>query len=93
MRSIWTIVLHSALSLVVLAAGLYILFEKKMIISGKLTGHVYEFEYPGNVIIASSFFLVSLFLILVLRENKRVYKVSEWLLISALVLFIIGAFI
>lgn len=93
MRSVWTIILHSIISLIVFLLGLYVLIEKKMIISGKLTGDLYQFDYPGNVIIALSFFIVSAFMVVVLLKGKKTKKIAEWLLITALLLFVVGAFI
>lgn len=91
-HSIKSISLHIFISLVLLVIGLYVLIEKKMVIAGKLTGEVYEFSYPTNIIIAVSFFLESLFTILILVENKKFKKLSEWVLIVALTLFVIGVF-
>jgi len=93
MRSVWIIILHSIISLTVFLLGLYVLIEKKMIISGKLTGDLYQFDYPGNVIIALSFFIVSAFMVVVLLKGKKPRKIAEWLLITALLLFVVGAFI
>ena len=93
MKSPWTIALHGIISVVVLAMGLFVLIEKKMIISGKLSGDLYKFDYPNNIIIAISFFLVSAFVMLVLIESKRMKKINQGLIIAALVLFFIGAFI
>lgn len=93
MRSVWIIILHSIISLTVFLLGLYVLIEKKMIISGKQTGDLYQFDYPGNVIIALSFFIVSAFMVVVLLKGKKPRKIAEWLLITALLLFVVGAFI
>lgn len=64
-----------------------------MIISGKLTGDIHEFDYPNYIIITISFFFGSAFSMLVLVEKKPFKKISEWLLIVALILFVVGVFI
>ncbi len=92
-RSTWVIALHGTISVVVLSMGLYVLTENKMIMLGKLSGGLYKFNFPNNVIIAISFFLVSAFVILVLIESKRMKIINQWLIIVALVLFFIGVFI
>jgi len=92
-RSTWVIALHGTISVVVLSMGLYVLAENKMIMLGKLSGGLYKFNFPNNVIIAISFFLVSAFVILVLIESKRMKIINQWLIIVALVLFFIGVFI
>jgi len=90
MHSRWTIILHSVISLVIFSVGLYVLIEKKMIISGKLTGNLYEYEYPGNIIVALSLLFVSVFVMLVLIKNKRIKIVNEILVLLAIILFFVG---
>lgn len=92
--SFWTIALHSILSLAALSAGVYVLLEKKMLIGGRLIASaVYEFPFPANLVMASSLILLSVFIMLTLYENKAIKKTAEWILIVALVLFFLGAFI
>ena len=94
MPSFWAKVLHSVLSLAVLAVSVYVFIEKKMIIGGRLTpSSVYEFPFPANLIMATSLFFLSLFIILTLIDSKIMKKVCEWLLITALILFFTAAFI
>mgnify|MGYP001040419021 CR=1 FL=1 len=93
MLSRWTIILHSVISFVVLSLGLYVLIEKKMIISGKLTGDLYEYEYPGNILVALSFLFVSAFVMLVLVKDKRIKRINEILILSAMILFFVGTLI
>jgi len=93
MRSPWTIVLHGAIALVLFGLGLFVLIENKMIISGKLSGNLYKLDYPNNILIAVSFFIVSAFTMLVLREGERIKTISQWLIIAALILFLLGAFL
>ena len=93
MPSRWTIILHSVISFVVLSLGLYVLIEKKMIISGKLTGDLYEYEYPGNILVALSFLFVSAFVMLVLVKDKRIKRINEILILSAMILFFVGTLI
>ena len=94
MPSFWTITLHSILSLAALSSGVYVFIEKKLLIGGKLIpGLVYEMPFPSNLIMASSLTLLSMFLMMTLSENKTIKKVSEWVLILAIVLFFVCAFI
>ena len=93
MHSRWTIVLHSIISLAFLSVGLYVLIEKKMIIAGKLTGSFYEYEYPGNIIVSLSFLFVSAFVMLVLVKDKRIKRVNEILVLTAMVLFFVGTIV
>lgn len=90
MHSRGTIIIHSVISLVILSIGMYVLIEKKMIISGKLTGGFYEYEYPGNIIVAMSFLLISAFVMLVLIKDKRIKLVNEILVLFAMILFFVG---
>jgi hypothetical protein len=90
MPSRWTIILHSIISFVILSLGLYVLIEKKMIVSGKLTGDLYEYEYPGNILVALSFLFVSAFVMLVLVKDKRIKRINEILILSAMILFFVG---
>lgn len=93
MHSRWTIILHSVISLAILFVGLYVLIEKKMAISGKLTGNFYEYEYPGNIFVSLSFLFVSAFVMLVLVKDKRIKRVNEVLVLTAMVLFFIGTIV
>lgn len=93
MHSRWTIILHSVISLVLLSIGLYVLIEKKMIISGKLTGNFYEYEYPGNIIVFLSFLFISAFVMLVLIKDKRIKIVNEILVLFAMILFFVGTIV
>jgi len=90
MHSRWTIVLHSIISLTILLVGLYVLIEKKLIISGKFTGDLYKYDYPGNIIIATSFLFISIFVMLVLLKHKRVKIINETLIVLAMILFFLG---
>ena len=90
MHSRGTIIIHSVISLVILSIGMYVLIEKKMIISGKLTGGFYEYEYPVNIIVAMSFLLISAFVMLVLIKDKRIKLVNEILVLFAMILFFVG---
>lgn len=94
MPSLWNIVFHSILSLISLAIGLYVLIEKKLLIGGRFSpGEVYEFSFFSSIIMAASFFLVSIFIMLTLANSKRIKKACEWILIVALILFFLGAFV
>ena len=93
MHSRWTIIIHSVISLVILSIGMYVLIEKKMIISGKLTGGFYEYEYPGNIIVGMSFLLISAFVMLVLIKDKRIKLVNEILVLFAMILFFVGTIV
>jgi hypothetical protein len=94
MPSIWTIALHSLLSLAFSAAGVYVYIEKKMFVGGRFSvGDVYVFDFPANIVMAAAFILVSMVMLLSLYTRKWARKVSEWMLILSLVLFISGSFI
>lgn len=89
-----TIVLHLLISVFALAAGIYVIIEKKMIISGRLTGGLYKFDFTGSLLIALSFFMFSVFSVLVLfQEKKYIKQICEWLFIVAILSFVIGAFV
>ena len=86
------ILFHSIISLVLLGLGVYVLIEQRIVISGKLTGSLYELGAAGSALIAVSFLLQSIFSLLILVERPRYKKISEWLLIVSLILFVVGAF-
>lgn len=86
------IILHAIISLALVAAGIYVLIEKKMIVAGKFTGHLYDFESPANIIIAISLFMLAALFTLALIQTDFMRKVCRGLLISSLVLFGIGMF-
>lgn len=93
MPSRLTIVMHSILSLAIIAIGIYVLIEKKMIISGKYSGGLYELDYPANLLVAVSAFLVSIFIMLVLVKRPYIKRICEGLFVTALILFITGSLI
>ena len=86
----WAIVLHAFLVLVTFLLGLYVLVEKKMLVAGMLVGDVHHYEYPGNILAAVSFFLVSVFFAMVLFENKKLKIAKELLIVAAMILFFVG---
>ena len=91
MPSPLTLVLHASLSLAALAVGIYVVVEKRLMIGGRFsTSTIYDFPFPSNIVMAMSFFLVSIFIMLTLSENTKIKKACEWLLIAALVLFMVG---
>jgi hypothetical protein len=92
-RSIWTYMLHALISLCLLLYGIYVFLYKKVLISGKLTGNVYHLKYPANVIIATSLLLGAVFVMLVLVKDPIIRKINPFILLLALVLFFIGAFL
>lgn len=73
--------------------GLYVLIEKKMIIASKLTGGIYKYDYPGNIIVAISFLFISIFVMLVLIKDKKIKVVNEILVVLAMILFFIGTIV
>ena len=85
--------LHALISLGLLFYALYVLLEKKVLIAGKLTGHVYQLEYPANIIVAFSLLLGAVFVMLVLVENPLIKKLNPFILLLTLILFVVGAFI
>ncbi len=93
MHSKKTIALHIVIALVLLLIGIYVLIERQLLIAGKLTGHVYQFEFAASVVIAISFFLEVIFSLLVLHKGQQVKKINEIILIAALVFFAIGVFL
>lgn len=88
-----SIALHSVISLVLLGLAIYVFIEQRIVISGKLTGSSYELGSTGSAIIAVSFLLQSIFSLLILVERPRYKKISEWLLIVSLLLFVVGVYI
>lgn len=92
-RSRWTIVLHAAISLGLVLYAFYVLLEKKVLISGKLSGNLYHLEFPANIIIAFSLLLGAIFVMLVLVENHLIKKINPALFLFALILFAVGALI
>jgi hypothetical protein len=86
-------ILHGLIFIVLLALGLYVLFEHKVLISGKLTGDIYELDYPAYLLVSFAFFIAALVSIFVLFKNQRFKKINEWLLIVALIAFCLGVFI
>ena len=76
MHSKKTIALHIVIALVLLLIGLYVLIERKLLVSGKLTGHVYQFDFAASVVIAISFFLEAVFALMVLHKGQRVKKIN-----------------
>lgn len=92
-RSILTIVLHAVISLGLFVYAIYVLVARKVLIAGKLTGHVYQLNYPANIIIAFSLLLSAIFVITVLINNPLIKKFNPFILLLAIILFIVGAFI
>lgn len=93
MPSIWNIILHSIISLALLVVAVYVFAEKKMIITGKLTGRLYQLESPAHIVMAASFVILALFFILVLNKNKTIQEICKWLFGLYLVTFFISLFI
>ena len=82
------------LSLLPIIAGFYVLIEKKMMFGGRYNpGHLYEFDFPANIIMATSFFLVAALIIIALTGIKHKNKIIEGLILTAFVLFIIAVFL
>ncbi len=89
-----TLALHISISVLTIVAGIYVLIEKKMIISGIFSGGLYKLDLTGSLLIASSFFAFSVFSILVLFQDKKYFKkICEWLFIAAILSFVVGALI
>jgi len=88
-----TVALHIMISIVIFSMGIFVWVEKKMIISGKLTGSLHILESPSNIIIAFSYFLVSFVVTYLLLPGEKIKKISRWLLILALMLYLLGAFL
>ena len=89
----WIFVLNGSISVFLLYLGLYVLKEKKVLIAGKLTGHMHKLDYPGYIFVAISFFTVAVFVVMVLIDGRHIKKICEWLLISAFILFVTGVYI
>ncbi|MCW8935352.1 MAG: hypothetical protein OQK98_11565 [Gammaproteobacteria bacterium] len=92
MVSTKSILIHSIISLVLLGLGVYVLVEQQIIISGKLTGSLYKLGATGSALVAVSFLFQSVFSLLVLVEKPRYKKISVWLLIVSLILFVVGVY-
>ena len=91
--SLWAIALNIIISLLIAASGIYVLLEKKMIISGKYSGNLYHLGELESILISVSLFMVSSFFIIYLFENKRLKKIGEWILGLAIVLFLLSSFV
>ena len=77
-----------------LSLGIYVLLEKKMIIGGRLAaGHVQELAFPADIIMALSFFLISLSILVALTNLKHKNKIVEIFFISSIALFGVSVFI
>lgn len=92
-HDVFPAVLHGLVFIFLLTLGLYVLFEHKVLLSGKLTGDIYELDYPAYLFISFAFFITALVSILTLFKTQRFKKINEWLLITALVMFCVGVFI
>lgn len=72
--SVWAIALNILISFLIAASGIYVLLEKKMIISGKYSGNLYHLGELESILISVSLFMVSSFFIIYLFENKCLKK-------------------
>lgn len=90
---VWAIALNILISLLIAASGIYVLLEKKMIISGKYSGNLYDLGGLESICISVSLFMVSSFFIIYLFENKRLKKMGEWILGLAIILFLSSSFV
>lgn len=87
------IFLHIFVAIILFIVGIFLITDGGSFIAGKFTGNIYQLEYPANIIVAISIFILSLFFILILKKDKKYRKYSEWLLIGALIIFTVGFFI
>lgn len=92
-QTIFTAVLHGSIFVILSGLGLYVLMEHEVLLLGKLTGGLYQLEYPAYLLISSAFFITAFVSIFVLLKGQRFKKMNEWLLIAALVLFCAGIYI
>ena len=92
MRTKKTIFLHLLIFIVLCVIGIFTLIDGT-ILAGKYTGHIYQLEYPANIIVAASIFMLALFFVVILKPGERIKKLGEWLLIASFVVFTIGFFI
>ena len=91
--SVWLIIVCTLLSLLITAAGIYALIEKKMIISGKYSGDLYRLSDIESILIALSFFMVAAFILLILSEKKAVKLTGQWLFGLGIILFLASSFV
>jgi len=93
-RSSLQVIFYILLSILPLSVGVYVLLEKKMIVGGRLAaGHVQELLFPANIIMALSFFLISLSVLVAITNLKYKNKMVEWFFISAIALFGVSVFL
>ena len=79
--------------MILIGLGIYVLIEKKMVVAGKYTGHLYGFESPAYIIIAISLFMLAVFFSLALIQTELMKKICLWLFMLSLVTFGIGLFL
>jgi hypothetical protein len=91
-HSFWVILLNISLSFVFFATGVYVLLEKKLIVSGKYIGSLHHYNDLESILVASSHFLISIFILLYLSKNKVIKRGAEWLFIIAIVIFLGSSF-
>lgn len=89
----WLKVLHGSVSLGLLLYAIYVYRYKKILISGKLTGHAYQLDNPASIIVACSSLLAAIFIILVLFENPVIKKLNPIILLLTIILFVVGVYI
>lgn len=86
-------IIPSVIAAVVLFCfGILTLVYKSVIVTGKLTGHAYKLDALSSVLIASAFFLLAIFMLLVLSSRKQAKVASKILLVIAFVFYTIGYF-
>lgn len=89
-----TVIFHATISLILVAVGIYVLIEKKMIVGGKYSaGSLHTLSFPADIIMAASFFMLAAFFSLVLIQTEAIKKICIWLFMSSLVTFGISIFI
>jgi uncharacterized membrane protein len=91
--SLCAILINIILALAIAASGVYALVERKLIISGKYTGSLHYFNQTESILVAVSHFLVSIFILLFLSKNKTLKNIAQWLLLTAIALFIVSPFL
>ena len=89
----WVIALNGSVSAFIVILGIYSYLERKVLIAGKLSGHLHNLNPPGHILIALSFFIVATFVVLVLFQGSYVKVICEWMIVSAIILFVLGVYV
>jgi len=82
--------LHIPISLILFSVGIYVYFEKKLLMVSKFSGGVYNFNPPGHILVSMSFIFVAVFMILILSKKQHIQTICKVIFMVSLALFSIG---